>query len=270
MRVLLLALVVSTSACAKDQAAFAAGWKSEVLSPGLTWKQQKFTDLYNSPQVVNVLELDTTQHSIKFVTLEDSPLTVRQIGETNKAIAAVNGTYFDINRMVSTAFIKVDDRIVSRSHPHEPRQRAAIVIDGKGRIDLLRRPEGPGWDTPLPFPHILSASPMLVTHHKPWDHSGHEYGDERHPRTAAGLTDDQRLLLVTVDGRSKIASGMSYTELGETMSKLGCHTALCLDGGGSTTLWLRGKGVVNQPSDRSLLMRKSLERVMPSAIIIPE
>jgi exopolysaccharide biosynthesis protein len=270
MRALPILLLLSVPAFAWEPLSLSQGWLSEELAPGLTWKQQKFETLYNSLQVVNLLELDTTRHTIRFISREETPLSVRQVGETNQAFAAVNGTYFDINRLVSTAFIKIDNRVVSRSHPHEPRQRSAIVIDAKGQVDLILRPEGKGWDMPLPYPDILAASPILVTHEKSWDHSGHEYGDRRHPRTAVGLAGDNRLILATVDGRSTEAVGMSYTELGKLMAGLGCRIALCLDGGGSTTLWIRGKGVVNQPSDRSLLMRRSLERVMPNAIIVPD
>ena len=32
---------------------------------------------------------------------------------------------------------------------------------------------------------------------------------------------------------------------------LGCVDAINLDGGGSTTLWLKGKGIVNFPSDET-------------------
>src|SRR5690606_10431964 len=75
---------------------------------------------------------------------------------------------------------------------------------------------------------------------------------ERHPRTAVGLTPDQRrAILVTVDGRTSGASGMTRLELAGLMKNLGAHRALNLDGGGSTTMYVKGRGVVNKPSDGS-------------------
>lgn len=71
----------------------------------------------------------------------------------------------------------------------------------------------------------------------------------RHPRTAIGVdaTGDV-LILVTVDGRSSVARGMTGDETARLMERLGAHHAVMLDGGGSTTMWVAGRGVVNQPS----------------------
>jgi len=72
---------------------------------------------------------------------------------------------------------------------------------------------------------------------------------ERHPRTAVGARADGRLVLVTVDGRQPALSvGMAIDELTALMLDLGCVEAMNLDGGGSTTMVIRGK-VVNHPSD---------------------
>lgn len=70
----------------------------------------------------------------------------------------------------------------------------------------------------------------------------------RHPRTVIGWNDDFYFLIV-VDGRRPGHSiGMTYPELGELCTELGCTTAMNLDGGGSSTLWVGGQ-VVNRPSD---------------------
>ena len=78
----------------------------------------------------------------------------------------------------------------------------------------------------------------------------------RHPRTAAGLTRDRReLILVVVDGRQPGWSiGMTLPELGALMIRLGAHTALNFDGGGSSSFLYRPAGgatVTNRPSDGS-------------------
>ena len=71
----------------------------------------------------------------------------------------------------------------------------------------------------------------------------------RHPRTAIGIKADGKIILLTVDGRQANSAGMSLPELTSTMRWLGCVSALNLDGGGSTTLWVADKGVINYPSD---------------------
>ncbi|MFN3650303.1 MAG: phosphodiester glycosidase family protein [Armatimonadota bacterium] len=70
----------------------------------------------------------------------------------------------------------------------------------------------------------------------------------RHPRTAIGFN-GSKLYLFTVDGRLPGQSiGMSLPELAQAMVDLGCTDALNMDGGGSTTLWMRGS-ILNRPSD---------------------
>jgi hypothetical protein len=72
----------------------------------------------------------------------------------------------------------------------------------------------------------------------------------RNPRTLAGVRPDGMLLLVTVDGeRPGWSVGMTLTEAARLMRSLGATDALNLDGGGSSTMIVRGE-VVNRPSDR--------------------
>jgi len=74
----------------------------------------------------------------------------------------------------------------------------------------------------------------------------------RHPRTIAGFSEDERtLFMVVVDGRSSSSRGMTCAELGNLMQGMGAWNAISLDGGGSTAMWVRNKGVVNNPSDGS-------------------
>lgn len=74
------------------------------------------------------------------------------------------------------------------------------------------------------------------------------------PRTAVGITAEGVLLFVTVDGRQPgYSAGTTLRETAELLRALGAVDALNLDGGGSTTMVVRGAdgrlGVVNRPSD---------------------
>jgi hypothetical protein len=73
----------------------------------------------------------------------------------------------------------------------------------------------------------------------------------RQPRTLAGVRTDGTVLLVTVDGRRPgWSAGMTLPEAARLMQSLGARDALNLDGGGSSTMTVRGE-VVNRPSDRA-------------------
>ena len=58
--------------------------------------------------------------------------------------------------------------------------------------------------------------------------------------------------MVTVDGRTTASLGMSWNGLASFLTNtVGATDAIALDGGGSTTMWINGHGVVNVPSDGS-------------------
>ncbi|MEE1782915.1 phosphodiester glycosidase family protein [Streptomyces sp. SP17BM10] len=63
---------------------------------------------------------------------------------------------------------------------------------------------------------------------------------QREPRAAAALTGGgHTLLLVTTDGRSDDAPGLTMSELADTLQNLGATTAVQLDGGSSATMVTR-------------------------------
>ncbi len=75
------------------------------------------------------------------------------------------------------------------------------------------------------------------------------FATDRHPRSGIGYSADKtKLYMVTVDGRQESSVGINLIELADFMINLGVHTGLNLDGGGSTTMWVRDK-IVNDPSD---------------------
>ena len=96
------------------------------------------------------------------------------------------------------------------------------------------------------------------------------------PRSAVGIKANGELVLYTVDGRqTEHSMGASLRVLAQRMAELGCETAICLDGGGSTTMTAtlpdsNSAQVMNSPSDKNerkvsnhLLL---LERGNPSGI----
>ncbi len=107
-----------------------------------------------------------------------------------------------------------------------------------------------------PIAWAIGGGPMLLRKgriHIDWQQEKivRSFVTTRHPRTAVGLTrDGKTLYLLTVDGRQPgLSVGMSLPELAEYLRQLGCWTAMNFDGGGSTTMVIRGD-IVNKPSDR--------------------
>ncbi|QRX64217.1 phosphodiester glycosidase family protein [Dysgonomonadaceae bacterium zrk40] len=61
------------------------------------------------------------------------------------------------------------------------------------------------------------------------------------PRTSIGVSEDgTQVYILAVDGRNfHYSNGMSYDELGQCLKALGAYNAINLDGGGSTTFFIR-------------------------------
>lgn len=95
----------------------------------------------------------------------------------------------------------------------------------------------------------LAVGPLVVRDGQPvdaasWEDEGFApdvHSDVRAPRSAIGLTDDNRLLLVTADGRRPgITVGFTMAELAAYLIALGAREGLSLDGGASSQLVVDG------------------------------
>lgn len=96
---------------------------------------------------------------------------------------------------------------------------------------------------------VVSGHPLLVREGAVLPHKG-DLSTRRHPRTAVGLSRDRKTLyLLVVDGRQSHSVGMTAAEEAKALRDLGAWTALNLDGGGSSAMFIQGLGVVNRPSD---------------------
>ncbi|MGX1881681.1 phosphodiester glycosidase family protein [Streptomyces sp. NPDC055287] len=107
---------------------------------------------------------------------------------------------------------------------------------------------------------------LLVVDGMPQNHDG-QGNNAAAPRTAVGFSEDgSEMQVITVDGRQADSGGVTLTELGRMMKRAGSHSALNLDGGGSSTLIAREPGsdsleVENSPSDGS-------ERTVPNGLAL--
>ena len=95
--------------------------------------------------------------------------------------------------------------------------------------------------------------------------AGGTSGFYRVNRTAAGITEDNKLILIVADGRgSNDSKGYTLAELAAKFISLGCTDAMNLDGGGSSCIVGAEGKILNAPSD------SGGERSVASAIVISE
>ncbi len=107
---------------------------------------------------------------------------------------------------------------------------------------------------------------VLVVDGRPQNFEG-QGNNAAAPRTAVGFSKDGSTMhVMSVDGRQAASGGVTLTELARMMAEVGAHSALNLDGGGSSTLLAREAGsdellLENAPSDGS-------ERQVPNGLAL--
>jgi hypothetical protein len=115
------------------------------------------------------------------------------------------------------------------------------------------------------WPGVMDAvggQPQLLSNGQVVAPTGCGYLCEKQPRTGVGITAGGKLLLVTVDGRQpQWSQGMTLVQFANEMKREGAVNALNLDGGGSTTMVVKGVKV-NRPTD------PSGERYVTSSLLV--
>lgn len=115
-----------------------------------------------------------------------------------------------------------------------------------------------GWDGVV---ETIGGNPMLIENGELVAQCRGSSFCNRHPRTGVGTRPDGTILLVTVDGRRKNSVGIKPMAFAKLFRWLDADWALNLDGGGSTTMWVRGE-IVNVPSTNGM------ERGVGSALLV--
>ena len=122
----------------------------------------------------------------------------------------------------------------------------AVAIKEMKRRQHIRLKWSFGWQGVM---DSVGGMPILVKDGKNVANTCSSYFCSRNPRTGIGVTADGHILLVTVDGRKSSSVGMTLIGFASYLRDLGAVNAVNLDGGGGSTMWVKGQGIVNDPSD---------------------
>lgn len=277
---LLQALIAATAAPGPG-----SGWKIETVSEGLTYYSYSGLDpITRAAQQVYAVDLDLSNPRYAFrFSYSDPDVPTSEVFRRNKALAAMNAGY-----EASSIVIKVNGTLHSNIpnntvflFPVENwKSEGAVYTDGKRDVQIAFDGKGKSLKEMREFfasstkRNIFTSAPMLIDDFVPvgawfvdstltaeqlnrfhYEHQTRHQG-VRHPRTAVAKTADNHVILIAVDGRrSGICEGMNAREFTRFLQKwFNPRYALNMDGGGSTTLCVRGYGdpvtnVVNYPND---------------------
>lgn len=111
-------------------------------------------------------------------------------------------------------------------------------------------------------PVLINAAEIVNTWQEEMFDVGGVEPTSSHPRTAIGVTEDNKLIMFVCEGRNMTegVSGMTTAQVAEILEGLGCVEAVNLDGGGSTCMLVNGRQTI-KPSDGS-------QRAVASAVML--
>ena len=233
-----------------------ADWTTKTTAEGLTHKQAHIKGLFNSVQSINLIEIPrSAKRKIGVAGNEGMKKTSQQATEKG-ALAAINGTYYNMVIGNSVCFYKIGSEVIDTTSNSEFKSRVnGAVHELNGKIKII------DWSKEIEANYkknkgtVLASGPIMLDdgHISDWSACSKSFIETRHPRSAIYTKKDGSVVFITVDGRSEgNAAGVSIPELAFLIKILGGEEAINLDGGGSTTLWLKGapdNGVLNYPTD---------------------
>ena len=246
-----------------DSVAFVnAEWQTDTLD-GFLYHHYHFQhrQIFNSNQYLCVIEIPKGSETyLRFVS--DTTLsTVSSFAQRNNALAGINGSYFNMSTGVPVCYLRIGGRELgvneaSRNDSINRKyyQNAVVRLLPSGRPRFNIPDSNRLSERRMPDSNVMTSGPMLISRGATVPQRlDRRFVYARHNRTAIGLKADGSIILLVADGRSrKNADGLSLPELTHVMRWLGCRDAANLDGGGSSTMYIRDlgtNGIVNHPSD---------------------
>jgi exopolysaccharide biosynthesis protein len=249
-------------------------WEKEKIASGLIWKSSHTLLNDSAPQNINILivNLHKRRIDVHYNPLENIPVSKQ--AASVKAIAAVNGGFFNVKNGGSVTYLKTDGKIFDSDTANKWLRNANMtgsILIKSGEEILIQQVKSNSWyDSHPEYDDVLVTGPLLVRNGIVSDLPQTSLVINRHPRTAIGTRNSKKVVIVTLDGRTNEAAGMTLIELSKLMQLFRCRDAVNLDGGGSTTMWINGKpfnGVVNMPCDNKKFDHEG-ERAVSDILII--
>jgi exopolysaccharide biosynthesis protein/GH25 family lysozyme M1 (1,4-beta-N-acetylmuramidase) len=177
--------------------------------------------------------------------------TVTQAAQETRAQIVVNGDGWGIGGRAPNSIAASDGNFYQRSQM-EYRPWMNISKDNKFTF---------AWRNPENLYNAVSGDRFLIQNGK---YNEAIVNVSKAPRTAVGVTRDGKMILIVCDGRTAESPGLTFRDLSAIMLEQGTVTAINLDGGGSTAMWLKDR-IVNIPIDNGV---KGKERLVVNHLCV--
>lgn len=227
-----------------DMFGFISSDSAYTVTDGVTATEIKYVSMAGLAMKIFVFEIDLTNPKISIETSTPNnkniyamqPMTQQALFEDqpgHKVYGGVNGDFFNTSTGQPRSIIYKDGVAVKTTFQDVNRVYFAITKDKKAIVgdqftyptikDNIKEAVGGCW--------WLTTDSVLVK----------QTDVTIEPRTCIGVTkDNTKVYILAVDGRNFLYSnGMTFEELGKCMLALGTYNSVNLDGGGSTTFFVR-------------------------------
>lgn len=247
----------------------------EQLAPGVTFRRH----LCTSPLMdVRVLIVDMTDKNLELIPVYklagNVPNTSHErttaMGLRSDAIASVNAGYYNVtsgdpNIGMTNSYTEINGVHIGGASGNLTAENNRSVVGFSGlhqqiakriKLNSSANPstsaQAVDWDKITDAiagrGHFITANGVVITQDNEGTTAGHY--DSSRSRTAIGFSQNPyRAFLVTVDENSAQSSGVTYTQLAQIMADFGIENSISLDGGGSTTMYVFGRGMLTRTND---------------------
>ncbi|KAA3654095.1 MAG: phosphodiester glycosidase family protein [Calditrichaeota bacterium] len=253
-----LVFVTVLSGCEKKQSYL--DQLTDSAADSLNFVQIKTDTFFNSKQIISIVAISQNSRdkfSLNFAYNRSALQPTSSFAQEANALAAINGGFFNMDSGGNVTYFEVNDSVISRRRMPKLKwgiedsiMTGAIVI--KDDFDVVIEPvkSAAYYEASQAESAVLVTGPLLLLQSQKKKLPNMKFTNNRHPRTCL-CESEASIALITIDGRSAQAAGMSLQELQSFLLDIGCIDAINFDGGGSTTMWLQEVGIVNNPSDKT-------------------
>lgn len=236
-------LLAALAGCASVPAPFQAN------QPGVDYARiSPFPD-----SVVHALRVDLQAVRISVSPPSERGKAVDQMPSSSGALASINVSFF--NKAFEVRGITISDGLAWEP-VFEVAKSPLLACDAAQHCVIELKPSGakPGWH------NVMAGTPWLLDHGRQRtvedDATCKNLCAMTHPRTAVGLDATGRYLIIALaEGRRPPVLGLTLVQLSAVMAQLGAVDAINLDGGGSSTLLLQGRSVMERPFNEPALRK---------------
>jgi exopolysaccharide biosynthesis protein len=205
-------------------------WIREKIAPGFVWKSSHTVLNDTIPQNINIIIINLHKRELSLFYNPKENRSVSMQAASAGALAAVNGGIFNIKDGGSTTYIKtgglITDEDTVKKWSRNSNMTGSVLIDKKGYVAIYPAQPSSFYDNHPEFNDVLVTGPLLLRKKGKILLPAGSLAKNKHPRTAIGKIGNHKIILVTLDGRTDQARGVTLEELTDIMISLHCKDAV--------------------------------------------